>query len=196
MDRALPNLQSTLALLGILASGWLYAGLKTADSSFQESQEVGNPGLWWPTIWLVSFLLDMIYIKHIVEKFPCSSSERTLYQNFLALPMLVALLISGIERHNVFEATTAPLSAYMAVLFTCFAGAALSFTGMSLRTELSASLFTILGIVCKMASTLLNEAFIEPERDPLRLSCVAAVILSSSLYKQAPLRSDLAICRS
>ena len=94
----------------------------------------------------------------------------------------------GIEEHSVFEVSNAPQSAYLAVALTCFAGTGLSFTGMSLRTELSATLFTVLGIVCKMASTLLNEIFVEPERDLARLSCIAAVIVSSSFYKQAPLK--------
>ncbi len=88
--------------------------------------------------------------------YPCSGSERTLYQNFLALPILVVLLNTVFEKSSVFEAANAPLSAYIAVLLTYFAGVALSFTGMSLRTDISATLFTILGIVCKMASTLLK----------------------------------------
>lgn len=48
-------------------------------------------------------------------------------------------------------------------------------------------LFTILGVVCKMASTLLHEIFVEQERDFTQLSCIAAVIISSSFHKQAPL---------
>ena len=70
----------------------------------------------------------------------------------------------------------------------CFADAALSFTGMSLMTELRATLCTVLDVVCKMASTLLNEIFVQPERDWARLSCMAAVIISSSFYTQAPLK--------
>jgi solute carrier family 35 len=189
MGRTLPDWKSALALSGILSSGSMYARLKIADPGF-DANGTGdaNSGLWWSAIWLVSFLLDMVYIKYVVEAYPCSGSERTLYQNFLALPILVVLLNVGAEKHSVLEAANAPQSAWLAVVLTCFAGAALSFTGMSLRTELSATLFTVLGIVCKMASTLLNEIFVEPERDLARLACIAAVIISSSFYKQAPLK--------
>ena len=189
MGRTLPEWRSALALCGILSSGSMYAMLKVTDSDLgvnQHSNMVG--GLWWSVIWLVSFLLDMVYIKYVVEAYPCSGSERTLYQNLFALPLLVLLLAIGIEEHSVFEVSNAPQSAYLAVALTCFAGTVLSFTGMSLRTELSATLFTVLGIVCKMASTLLNEIFVEPERDLARLSCITAVIVSSSFYKQAPLK--------
>lgn len=189
MGRTLPDGRSTLALCGILSAGSVYARLKVADPSFGETDyENTASGLWWAIIWLTSFLLDMVYIKYVVEAYPCSGSERTLYQNFFALPILVALLSSGVENHSVFEASNAPHSAYLAVILTCFAGAALSFTGMSLRTELSATLFTVIGIVCKMASTFLNEIFVEPERDLARLLCIVAVIISSSFYKQAPLK--------
>ena len=187
MGRTLPDRKSTLALSGILYCGMMYAKLKVADPRFDGSHDASS-GLWWSATWLVSFLLDMVYIKHIVEAYPCSSSERTLYQNFLALPILVILLNVGVEKHAIFEASRAPQSAWLAVVTTCFAGAALSWTGMSLRTELSATSFTVLGIVCKMASTLLNEIFVEPERDLARLTCIVTVIISSSFYKQAPFK--------
>ena len=189
MGRTLPEWRSALALCGILSSGSMYAMLKVTDPGLGVNQHSNMAGgLWWSAIWLVSFLLDMVYIKYVVEAYPCSGSERTLYQNLFALPLLVLLLAIGIEEHSVFEVSNAPQSAYLAVALTCFAGTVLSFTGMSLRTELSATLFTVLGIVCKMASTLLNEIFVEPERDLARLSCITAVIVSSSFYKQAPLK--------
>lgn len=192
MGRTLPDWKSTLALFGILCSSSIYARLKITDPSFSVSTDVDTDtavGLFWSMTWLISFCLDMVYVKYVVEKYPCSSSERTLYQNFLALPFLAVLLIGGIEEHNVGEASQASQSAHIAVLLTCFAGAALSFSGMALRTELSATMFTILGIVSKMASTLLNEIFVEPERDLSRLFCIAGVIFSSSFYGQAPLKN-------
>lgn len=189
MGRTLPDWKSTLALCGILFSGSMYAKMKAAESSLSVHAGVnGASGLCWSAIWLISFLLDMVYIKHVVETYPCSGSERTLYQNFLALPILIVLLNIGVEKYGVLEAAHAPQSAWIAVVSTCFAGTALSFSGMSLRTELSATMFTILGILCKMGSTLLNEIIVDPERDVARLSCVAAVIISSSFYKQAPFK--------
>ena len=187
LGRALPGRKSALALCGILSSGSVYAWLKVADTGFGVDEHTAS-GLLWSVIWLLSFLLDMVYIKYVVEAYPCSGLERTLYQNVLALPILVVLLNVGAEKYSVFEATKAPHGAYMAVILTCFAGAALSFTGMSLRTELSATLFTVLGIVCKMGSMLLNEIFVESERDLTRLLCIIAVIVSSSFYKQAPIK--------
>ena len=190
MGRTLPKRNSLLALCGILVAGSVYAMLRVTNngsSIFNGNSSVVS-GMFWSMIWLSSFLFDMVYIKYVAEVYHCSALERTLYQNFLALPILVLFMTTGVEKYSLFEASTAPYSAYMAVILTCFAGAALSFTGMSLRTELSAASFTVVGIVCKMASTLLNEIFIEPEQDLVRLSCIGAVIISSAYYKQAPLK--------
>ena len=71
-----------------------------------------------------------------------------------------------------FDILGASSSAKFALGLSCIAGAVLSFTGMSLRSHLSATAFTILGIACKMGSTLLNEIFVEPEKD-LSESCRA-----------------------
>ncbi len=189
LGRRLPDSKSTLALVGILLFGAMYARLKIAAPNFGLSERASTAsGLWWSLIWLVSFLLDMVYIKYVVDTYPCSGSERTLYQNVLALPILVILLVAGFEKHSVFEISNAPTSAYFAVVLTCFAGATLSFTGMSLRSALSATSFTVLGILCKMGSTLLNEILIEPEQDPNCLLCVIAVIISGAFYSQAPMR--------
>ena len=190
MGRTLPDRKSVLALCGIFASGSMYARFRVTDLGSSVVSRHGSTmsGIWWSVTWSIAFLFDMVYIKYVAESYRCSGLERTLYQNFLALPSLVLFMTTGVEKHSIFEASTAPCSAYIAVILTCFAGAALSFAGMSLRTELSATAFTILGIVCKMASTMLNEIFIEPEQDLVRLSCIVAVIISSAYYKQAPLK--------
>ena len=186
MGRALPNGMSLIALLGIFSCGTTYSYLKLGDNITTIASKWHHPGTKWCICWLFFFLLDMIYIKYVVETYPCSGSERTLYQNALALPILGIFLLLNFEEGGIPAAFHASLWTYIAVILTCIAGAVLSYTGMSLRSELSATVFTVLGISCKMASTLLNEVFVEPERDFFRLSCIAAVILCSSAYRQAP----------
>ena len=83
LERELPRGTSLLSLLGIFFSGSAYAlldGLPTTEKIY-----VGESSL-WGLLWLVSFIMDMIYIKHVVDKHECSGLERTIYQNALALP--------------------------------------------------------------------------------------------------------------
>lgn len=188
MARNLPGRLSLASLTGILVGGSLYAHSKLDDDVFINGSFIDSHGGPWCIIWLISFLLDMIYIKYIVDSFPCSAEERTLYQNGLALPFLGLFLSSGIEGYEFRESFRTPWTARLAVTLSCFAGATLSFTGMKLRSELSATSFTVLGILCKMVSMLLNEMFVESEQDLKRLLCIVIVIISSSFYKQAPKR--------
>lgn len=192
LGRTLPNKRSTAALFAILLSGKTYANLKFRDeASFEASG--GFVQFWtlvWCMIWLCCFLTDVTFIKYIIGAYPCSAMERTLYQNIFALPVLSVLLLAQLEEARLSDVLTAPESARIALVLSCLAGAVLSFVGMSLRSELSATTFTILGIVCKMGSTCLNELLVEPERDFMRLVCISAVIVSSAIYRQAPLRSE------
>lgn len=181
-----------LALLGIFISSIIYTFLqfaKTPDLG-NDTNLVDRKAVSWCMVWLVSFLTDVTYIKYVVSKHSCSGLERTLYQNAYALPCLVLPLVAQVGDTGISELLSAPKSAHIALGLSCLAGAALSFTGMSLRLELTATMFTILGIVCKMGSTFLNEMFVEPEKDLVRLSCVCAIIVSSACYRQAPLRDD------
>ena len=189
LGRELPKGRSLLALMGILVSGAAYAWPKVfskADTSNASDFE----GMFWCSCWLVSFTLDMVYIKHVVDAHECNGLERTLYQNGLSLLFLMVLNFSPLETTNAFENIgTKSFKVHTALLLSCVAGTVLSFTGMTLRSELSATVFTVLGIVCKMASSLLNELLVEPEKSLHSSLCIVSAILCSSLYQQSPLRT-------
>lgn len=187
LGRALPRGRPLLALLGIFGSGTAYALTKLPESHLLDNFSM--QGCMWSFAWLVSFSLDMVYIKHVVDKYECTGMERTLYQNALALPFLTFVLVSPLESHGAVRSVTkATFPALISLLLSCVAGTVLSFTGMTLRSELSATLFTVLGILCKMASCLLNELFVEREKNPWSLAFIFSAILCSASYRPAPLR--------
>ena len=194
LGREFPKGPSLLPLAGIFLFASSYSFLKLREDRLQEGQTSAGAlspsmaGLFWALVWLSSFVLDMVYIKYVVHKYPCSGMERTLYQNFLALPMLLlpCLLLEQTDTYS--SLIAADKKGVAAVLLSCVAGAVLSYTGMSLRSELSATSFTVVGIMCKMASSVLNEIFVAQEKHKSTLVCLAGVIVSSALYKPAPMR--------
>jgi len=191
LNRRLPQGRSLIALMGIFSAGSAYAYLRNhADEGegLAVRPALGTSGVFWSLVWLSCFVLDMIYIKHIADAFPCNGLERTLYQNVLALPFLIVLLASPIELSHSLRHVNMENGSLLAIFLSCLAGAILSYSGMSLRTELSATAFTVMGIVCKMGSSLLNEIFVSPEPNRASLLCIFGVIISSSFFKQAPLR--------
>lgn len=182
MGRELPQGRSLLALLGILVSGFAYAYSHLSGFSSTSTAQNYYKGALWAAAWLVSFTLDMSFIKHVVDKYDCNSLERTLYQNAGALPLLAIILVSPVERWSLREVFYLGTNAsYAALYLSCVAGTILSFTGMTLRSHMSATMFTVMGIVCKMASCFLNELFVEPEKNIFSLISILAAVVCSSL---------------
>jgi|TARA_B110000967_G_C18838673_1_gene538164 solute carrier family 35 protein len=191
LNRELPRGQSLISLFGIAIAGTVYANHKVSVGS-QAISTVSGSTLAWAVIWLLSFVLDMVYIKHVVDVYKCTGLERTLYQNILAIPILFILMQTPMETstaHDFFTQGTP--KGNLALLLSCLAGTSLSFSGMTLRSELSATAFTVLGIFCKMASSLLNELFVEKERHWVTFGCILLSITCSAFYKQAPERIDV-----
>jgi len=192
LGRELPRRGSVGALFGIAASGILYAWFK-ASSLDGGDILFSSRALIWSTVWLASFTLDMIYIKHIVHSFECSGLERTLYQNAFAIPLLVLTVLSPLESNPAYKAVAEATSrAKIALVLSCLAGTSLSFSGMTLRSELSATAFTVMGIMCKMMSSLLSELLVETEKTVWSLVSIFAAICFSAMYRQAPLRCTTA----
>lgn len=191
LNRQLPTGKSLGSLVGIFLVGSMYANLKYRELSGEhQSSPVGFRGIAWSLVWLACFMLDMIYIKHVADAYECTGLERTLYQNTLTLPVLVVLLCSPLESIITVKHGEVEARALVAIVLSCIAGAILSYTGMSLRTDLSATSFTVLGILCKMASALLNEVFVSPEPNRLSLLCLIGVVVISSFFRQADLRDE------
>mmetsp|Transcript_11855 Transcript_11855/g.45923 ORF Transcript_11855/g.45923 Transcript_11855/m.45923 type:complete len:398 (-) Transcript_11855:830-2023(-) len=191
LGRKLPQGRSVFALTGVFCAGAAYAYSKYQEDLIgQNTQEngKGTSGAVWSLVWLSCFALDMIFIKHVADAYQCTGLERTLYQNTFALPVLLVVLAGPIESAYTVNLRHVDNKSLIAVYLSCLAGAVLSYTGMSLRTDLSATAFTVLGIVCKMGSSLLNEIFVAPETNRVNLLCILGVVLSSSFYKQAPQR--------
>ena len=196
LNRELPQGRSLLALFGIFLAGSAYAYMKYVEfESAQhklENKSAGFVGLAWSIVWLTCFAVDMIYIKHVAHAHKCTGIERTLYQNLLAIPILLVPLLSPLEESSV-RAVDVGNRALIALGLSCIAGSVLSYTGMSLRTDLSATSFSILGIVCKMASTLLNEIFVAREANRVSLFLIVCIIISSAAFQQAPIRQVAAL---
>lgn len=194
LGRELPDRRSIIALAGIFISGSAFTLPKlTLFGDWESLRHSDLSGVFWALVWLSCFALDMIYIKHIVDSYPCNGLERTLYQNALSLPILTLILISPLETAGVSSLHAAATEyAQVALILSCVAGTILSFTGMTLRSELSATVFTILGIVCKMASAFLNELFVEAEDSVYSFACIFLSIISSSMYRQAPIKLEVA----
>ncbi|KAL3834633.1 hypothetical protein ACJIZ3_009369 [Penstemon smallii] len=115
----------------------------------------------WALAYLVSMSIDFVYIKHVVMTIGLNTWGLVLYNNLEALMLFpVELLIMGelkkIEHDIVDESDWHSFQIILPVGLSCLFGLAISFFGFSCRRAISATGFTVLGIVNKLLTVVIN----------------------------------------
>ncbi|KAG6406439.1 hypothetical protein SASPL_134041 [Salvia splendens] len=115
----------------------------------------------WALAYLVSMSIDFVYIKHVVMTIGLNTWGLVLYNNLEALMLFpVELLIMGelkkIEHEITDESDWYSFGVVLPVGLSCLFGLAISFFGFSCRKAISATGFTVLGIVNKLLTVVIN----------------------------------------
>lgn len=115
----------------------------------------------WALAYLVSMTIDFVYIKHVVMTIGLNTWGLVLYNNLEALLLFpLELLIMGELKKIKHEMTTASdwysFEVVLPVGLSCIFGLAISFFGFSCRRAISATGFTVLGIVNKLLTVVIN----------------------------------------
>jgi len=186
LDRELPNMRSTLALLGVVGGAIAYV---LVDGEFAMN---GILAYKWVTINLCGIVFEMTYGKFLLKGVTFSSPVwgATLYTNMLSvLPMLFVAVSTG-EHESAKTIDNSTLAPFVWLLISCVVGVGISWAGWNARNYCSATVYTLLGVVCKFISVVLNIMLWDKHATPFGLLALGLCLVSSSLYRQAPLRSD------
>lgn len=146
LGRELPSLKGLAALLSIAGGAAVYV---LADKGFQVQ------GYIWVSVYFVFIVIEMVYVKFVVDTVPMSTWTRVYYNNTLSLPMAVlSTLVLGDSKflHHQWHPTTV-----VAIGLSCVVGVAISYAGFNLRKSVSATSFTVVGVVCKLLTVLMND---------------------------------------
>ncbi|KAH0974497.1 hypothetical protein GBA52_016396 [Prunus armeniaca] len=115
----------------------------------------------WALAYLVSMSIDFVYIKHVVMTIGLNTWGLVLYNNleaFLLFPL--ELLVMGelkkIKHEISDESDWYSLEVLFPVGLSCLFGLSISFFGFSCRRAISATGFTVLGIVNKLLTVVIN----------------------------------------
>merc|ERR1739845_30595 len=98
----------------------------------------------------------MVFVKFVIETVPMSTWTRVYYNNTLSLPMAVVSAVGFTTPP--FMQVTWDAGAIGAVGLSCIVGIAISYAGFNLRKLISATSFTVVGVVCKLLTVLINDA--------------------------------------
>lgn len=115
----------------------------------------------WALAYLISMSIDFVYIKHVVMTIGLNTWGLVLYNNLEALLLFpVELLIMGelkkIKHEIRDESDWYSFEVILPVGLSCLFGLAISFFGFSCRRAISATGFTVLGIVNKLLTVVIN----------------------------------------
>ncbi|KAF5480253.1 hypothetical protein F2P56_001017 [Juglans regia] len=115
----------------------------------------------WALAYLVSMSIDFVYIKHVVMTIGLNTWGLVLYNNLEALILFpLELLIMGelkkIKHEITDESDWYSFQVVLPVGLSCLFGLSISFFGFSCRRAISATGFTVLGIVNKLLTVVIN----------------------------------------
>lgn len=176
LGRHLPSARSWLCLLALLVGATGYA---TTDSAFVVK------GYLFCALWYFIFCCDQVYLKHVTSTVKMESNwGRVLYSNLLASVPLFFMMSGEVE--TIRNAST---EALVVVFVTVVLGTAMSYYAWLARSLVSATLFTILGNVCKVVSIGINVSLWDKHASPFGIACLLFCLVAAYFYKQAPLRS-------
>ncbi|KAE9602261.1 putative sugar phosphate transporter domain, GDP-fucose transporter 1, plant [Lupinus albus] len=181
-NQPLPSNFTFLSLLLILASAFGYVA---TDSAFTLTAYS------WAFAYLVTITTEMVYIKHMVMNLGLNTWGFVFYNNFLSLMMAPFFWFLTGENVQVFHALGSgsgnlfDLTAFVAVSLSCVFGLLISFFGFAARKAVSATAFTVTGVVNKFLTVAINVTIWDKHASPVGLICLLFTIVGGVLYQQS-----------
>lgn len=186
MDRAWPSIRSSLSLATVAMGALLYC---TSDSQLALN---GLSAYTWVIIYFVLITFEMTYGKKLTSAVKMDSVwGPVLYCNLLAaLPMFLLGYVYGDYENIGTKLSEIPANGVMVLLFSCVAGTFIGYTGWLCRGMVSATTYTLVGVVNKFLTVLLNVAIWDKHSSPTGLVAVCLCLLAGTFYQQAPKRNE------
>lgn len=187
MNRQLPSLRSTISL-SVVAFGALFYCLTDSQLALH-----GISAYSWVIIYFILITVEMTYGKQLTSSVKMDSVwGPVLYCNALSI---VPMFLLGASTGDINDGTAElmsniPFNGVLIILFSCIAGTLIGYTGWLCRGMTSATTFTLVGVVNKFLTVLLNVIIWDKHSSPLGVTAVCICLLAGFFYQQAPRRSE------
>ncbi|GAB5031638.1 Hypothetical protein NocV09_00601910 [Nannochloropsis oceanica] len=195
LGRELPSRRSCLALLTIAAGAYGYV---QTDSQFKMD---GLAAYSWAILYFVTICFEMTYGKKITSGVRFNSMwGPTFYTNFLSVAPMFCLgylmgdfqdfsLMEGGSGLGGGEAWMWTKMGLVMLAVSSVVGTLIGYTGWSCRSLVSATTFTLVGVINKFITILLNVFIWDKHASPLGISALVLCLVGGSFYQQAPMRA-------
>jgi len=186
LDRELPSARSMCALCGMLGS---VIGYACTDSDFQLN---GISTYGWVTLYVLSVVFETTYGKKICQgvKFNAPVWGQVMYCNALGLfPLMGVGLSTGEAKYLEANGFDASSKAMMSLALSVVVGIGIAWAVWNCRNQVAATSFTLIGVVCKLISVMLNVFIWDKHATPVGIGWLVVCLCCSAAYRQAPLRN-------
>jgi len=191
LGRELPSTRSIVGLSLIVTGVYGYA---QTDQKFLHD---GFAAYFWPTIYLIIISFEMTYGKKITSTVDLKTqSGPVLYTNLLAfLPSILFAYAGGEFEQFHFDLTTRenidllPNESIPLLLIGCIIGTGIGYSSWYCREKVSATTFTLIGVMNKCLTVILNFFIWDKHASPVGITFLLLCLFGGSIYRQAPLRS-------
>lgn len=146
---------------------------------------VGKEGTFWLGFWWVLVALQMTYGKVLTDNIVMTQWERVFYNNILALPPTVVLYF--VTGENLKQLSRKDGDALYLIL-SCFVGVAISYSGWKCRSVVTATMFTLVGVLNKILTIMVAVVLWPKESSLIKTSALFACVGFGLLYEEAPKR--------
>jgi len=186
MGRALPSGRSALSLAMVAFGAIVYC---LCDSEFML---IGIKAYTWVIIYFFLITFEMTYGKKLTSSVKMESVwGPVLYCNLLAAMPMFLLGYGNGDYENIAESfSEMPANGMAILIFSCVAGTLIGYTGWLCRGMISATSYTLVGVVNKFLTVLLNVAIWDKHSSPMGLAAVCLCLGSGMFYQQSPMRED------
>lgn len=170
-------------MIGVRVTIMVWSVSHTPDSAY-----------FWPTLYLLVISVEMAYGKRIIKSVDLKTlSGPVLYTNLLGLtPMLMFAAMGGeyskfVQTHMVMrEPITWSVMLFM--FLGCAAGTGIGYAGWWCRGQVSATTFTLVGVMNKCLTILLNLAIWDQHAKAGGIASLLLCLVGGTIYRQAPMR--------
>ncbi|EMS47071.1 hypothetical protein CFC21_096379 [Triticum aestivum] len=145
----------------------------------------------WAVAYLITITTEMVYIKHMVTNLGLSTWGFVIYNNLLSLLMAPVFGVLTGEHLSIFRAIESrgqgwfELDAFVAVSLSCVFGVLISFFGFAARKAVSATAFTVTGVVNKFLTVAINVMIWDKHANAFGLVCLLFTLAGGILYQQS-----------
>ena len=184
--RAAPTLRSCASLF-LITSGAM--GYILTDREFQVR---GMAAYYWVSIWWAVLVFQLTYGKFLVTGINLKSLwTPVLYTNtFSIIPALLVCLIAGELKQSRLDSVNIDGAAIGWLLLSCGIGIGISWAGFWCQSLVSATTYTVVGVMNKMLTVTVNVLIWDKHASPSGIAALCLCLLGGSLYQQSPLREQ------